>query len=355
MSKYFTYLLTLIGFLSVSCSSSTKTQDESQPNSRNYANTTYESEENPIESSTSDTEDELDNNDEEMSDNVNVNELDFLTRMAYTGSTPSETEQATLDSLANVFINEDTPKSKYLITNNSAGYFKMNGTVKDINDKYYKLKYYVGSINMVDAANVAGCFLDKIEADNKSDEIDGCSMPYADDNTIIAFGGKYFMPYEEDNPKNKEYEKDNSIYLILCENTSSWHRKDSIDNIVIRSDKFKTKEGIGVGSTFEELQNTYGDLYLHIGWIEDEERVEVRTAKYPMVRFIFQEEDVLNFCSNKNSNDDEQCEEGEDCNERCREDGFIGSRKEDGSGLKPNSKIWRIIINRYYVTCPECL
>ena len=79
MSKHFTFLLTLIGFLSVSCSSSTKTQDESQPNSRNYANTTYESEENPIESSTSDTEDELDNNDEEMSDNVNVNELDFLT------------------------------------------------------------------------------------------------------------------------------------------------------------------------------------------------------------------------------------------------------------------------------------
>ncbi|MEE0082716.1 MAG: hypothetical protein UE068_00700 [Paludibacteraceae bacterium] len=65
-----------------------------------------------------------------------------------------------------------------------------------------------------------------------------------------------------------------------------------------------------------------------------------------MVRFIFKDEDVIDFCRYKKS---------ENSNEQCEEDGFNGYRKEDGSGIKPNSKIWRIIINRSYVTCPDCL
>lgn len=200
---------------------------------------------------------------------------------------------------------------------------------------------------MVDAASIAGCFLDENNGDDsQSDEINGCTMPYPDENTAIAFEGKYFKSYEEDDPQNDEYKNDTSLYLIQCENTSSWYRKDSIESIVIHSEDFKTQEGIRVGSTFEELQDTYGDLFLHIGWIESNERVEVRTAKYPMVRFIFKDEDVIDFCRYKKS---------ENSNEQCEEDGFNGYRKEDGSGIKANSKIWRIIINRSYVTCPDCL
>ena len=200
---------------------------------------------------------------------------------------------------------------------------------------------------MVDAASIAGCFLDENnEDDSKSDEINGCIMHYPDENTVIVFGGKHFKSYKEEDTNNTEYEKDTSLYLIRCENSFSWYRKDSIESIVIHSEDFKTKEGISVGSTFEELQDTYGDLFLHIGWIESNERVEVRTAKYPMVRFIFKDEDVIDFCRYKKS---------ENSNEQCEEDGFNGYRKEDGSGIKANSKIWRIIINRSYVTCPDCL
>lgn len=135
------------------------------------------------------------------------------------------------------------------------------------------------------------------------------------------------------------------IYLIRCENSSSWYRKDSIENIVIYSDLFKTAEGIGVGVTFEELRKACGDLYLHIGWIESEERVEVWTVKYPMIRFIFKEEDVINFAPGKRED-----ESGLDYI-----DGWTGSRKEDGSGFKPNSKIWRIIIDPYYVRNPDAI
>lgn len=345
MKKSLTYLLPLIGLLSASCSSSTKNQEFENNPTQEY------SAENQTESAISDTEYEEEvyesGYEEEMSDGVNIEELDYLTRQFYLGHDPDESEQAILDSIANEFINEDTPKSKYLITNNSAGYFRIDGTVKETNNEYYKLKLHVGAINMVDAASIAGCFLDKNNGDDsQSDEINGCTMPYPDENTAIAFEGKYFKSFEEDDPQNDEYKNDTSLYLIQCENTSSWYRKDSIESIVIHSEDFKTQEGISVGSTFEELRDTYGDLFLHIGWIESNERVEVRTAKYPMVRFIFKDEDVIDFCRYKKS---------ENSNEQCEEDGFNGYRKEDGSGIKPNSKIWRIIINRSYVTCPDCL
>ena len=44
-----------------------------------------------------------------MSDGVNIEELDYLTRQFYLGHDPDESEQAILDSIANEFINEDTP------------------------------------------------------------------------------------------------------------------------------------------------------------------------------------------------------------------------------------------------------
>ena len=72
--------------------------------------------------------------------------------------------------------------------------------------------------------------------------------------------------------------------------------------------------------------------------------VQVRATQDPMIRFIFKEEDVTDFAPDKEADDAEY-----------RESGFNGCRKEDGSGLKPNSKIWRIIIDPHFVTCPECL
>jgi hypothetical protein len=98
---------------------------------------------------------------------------------------------------------------------------------------------------MVDAASIAGCFLDENnEDDSKSDEINGCIMHYPDENTVIVFGGKHFKSYKEEDTNNTEYEKDTSLYLIRCENSFSWYRKDSIESIVIHSEDFKTKEGI---------------------------------------------------------------------------------------------------------------
>lgn len=337
--KHLIFLLLFIGFLFVSCSSSTKTQESENLSETDtigsYDNTEYEED-------LSEYEDNKDNKGKD--DGLNVDELDYLTKVFYFGNSPDESEQAILDSFANAFINEDTPRDKYLITNNSAGYFRIDGTVKDVNDEHYKYKYHIGGINMVDAAVIAGTFLDE-NYDENDDEIDGCSMPVPDENAIIAFKSKYFAYYDENDPKNSEYEQDSTIYLIRCENSSSWYRKDSIKNIVIYSDLFKTAEGIGVGITFEELRKAYGKLYLHIGWIESEERVEVWTVKYPMIRFIFKEEDVINFAPGKS----------EDESESDYIDGWAGSREEDGSGFKPKSKIWRIIIDPYYVRNPDAI
>ena len=342
MKKFFLRLLPLTGLLLAACNSSNQTHaPENGPTEEHQIYTSGFSQDNDYDSYP-EYEETYEDENNETSDS-DVAGFDFLTKLFYYGKDVEESEKEELNALADKFIKEEFQRSQYLITNNSAGYFRINGIVSEINNKYYQLGYHVGGINMVDAATVAGSFLDK-DYDNVDEKIEGCMMPYPDENAIISFENKYYRPDEDGNPSDEELKKNTNIYHIQCENSDSWYYKDSIDAIVIRSELFKTKEGIGVGSTFEELKEAYGVLLLHIGWIESDERVQVRATQYPMVRFIFMEEDVTVFAPDKEEDDAEY-----------RESGFNGCRKEDGSGLKPNSKIWRIIIDPHFVTCPECL
>ena len=83
MNIHLTYLLSLIGLLSASCSSSTKNQEFENNPTQEY------SAENQTESAISDTEYEEEvyesEYDEEMSDDVNIDELDYLTKQFYLG------------------------------------------------------------------------------------------------------------------------------------------------------------------------------------------------------------------------------------------------------------------------------
>ncbi|MDO4525502.1 MAG: hypothetical protein Q4B61_09245 [Bacteroidales bacterium] len=84
MKKRLTYLLSLIGLLSASCSSSSTKNQVSESNSvEEYSET------GQTESAISDTEYEEEvyesEYEEEMSDDVNIDELDYLTKQFYLG------------------------------------------------------------------------------------------------------------------------------------------------------------------------------------------------------------------------------------------------------------------------------
>jgi hypothetical protein len=58
---------------------------------------------------------------------------------------------------------------------------------------------------------------------------------------------------------------------------------DKIDGIQIISDKIRTKENIGVGSTVEELKKVYKELDFHYNEFEQEARFFIEKGKYMML------------------------------------------------------------------------
>ncbi len=204
MKKIFLRLLPLTGFFLVACNSSNQTQAPENGPTEEHRNYTSEFFQDNDYDSYTEYEETYEDGNNETSDN-DVAGFDFLTKLFYYGKDVEESEKEELNDLADKFIKEEFQRSQYLITNNSAGYFRINGIVSEINNKYYQLGYHVGGINMVDAATVAGSFLD--ENYGVDEKIEGCMMPYPDENAIIAFENKYYRPDEDSNPSDEELKR----------------------------------------------------------------------------------------------------------------------------------------------------
>lgn len=71
-----------------------------------------------------------------------------------------------------------------------------------------------------------------------------------------------------------------------------WYWKDKTGYIVVHSNVFKTKEGIGVGTTLENLQEKFGKLHFYVGWIEEDvNALQVVIKSYPNIEFILSYDD----------------------------------------------------------------
>lgn len=334
------YLLFIFSVVLFSCSSNSKEPVREPPKTENvyiFGEDSYES----------DNSDEYDYSNIEESGPGIVDPEEF-SQLYYFNDELNDVE---LELLKHEYITESFSRDTYLITNNSAGFFVINGTIKNINRNYYQWNIFEGFIKAVDGEGAGGCSL-----------YDYNDHEYEYGTGIIMFGTKDCGIYNEnDEEQNKQFEKDTTKFLMRSMNAIRWYYNDTIDYISICSEIFKTEEGIGVGSTFEDLQNTYGDLYIHIGWIEDEERVQIRVEKYPMIRFIFTDEDVT-FCDKENEDESSTVFEWDNADEIRRktaikcfdENGFSGYFKENGSRIKTDAKIWRIVIDPLFITCPKC-
>ena len=169
-------------------------------------------------------------------------------------------------------IIETEEKQPFLITKYSAGFFTLGDTIGNL------IQYY-------------GWKEEEMEYYG-----DGCLIPYryvkSDTGEVIelsyTFAGGKGIEDEE------LYKSDTINYMYVeSDNCGGYYNRNKIESMAILSDKFRTKEGIGVGSTFSELEATYtitdATCYENVdGMIF----TTVSVNEYPNMIFYFSNNDI---------------------------------------------------------------
>jgi len=151
----------------------------------------------------------------------------------------------------------------YLITNNGAGYFLLGGIISDFPSRY-NYEAEEGEIYGVDADDAGGLYI-------------------KDGNSVAIVITYQYAMYDTENTKYAN--NDSDLFHVPDGNTAGWYYKNTIDELELLSPDFKTAEGIGVGSTIEEMKSKY-DLTSNIYMVMGEELCALVTAKqYPNLTF----------------------------------------------------------------------
>lgn len=168
-------------------------------------------------------------------------------------------------------------EDKLLITNNSVGYFKIGDPWQNIAKNEYKYQSVQGYGTCSDACCDGGFALGIKLVVNKYGWVE---------NPEITIGA---LPFKGSNYKNNK-----DVFYVKSDNCSDWYWNDKIDYLVIYSEAFKTKEGIGVGTTLEKVKETLGKVVINIGWLEeDRNAIQVKIESYPNIVFILNVEDAI--------------------------------------------------------------
>ena len=172
------------------------------------------------------------------------------------------------------------PSSDFLITNNSIGYFKIGNAWQNFAKNSYDYKSIQGYGSCTDACCDGGFNLGKV--------INKVSNGQTIKNPEITIGASVFGKSES----KTEHKSNPNVFFISSDNCNGWYWKDKISYIVTYSEAFKTKEGIGVGSTLDEVQEKLGKLIFDVGWIEEQEHpIRFTIKSYPNLQFILDDQD----------------------------------------------------------------
>lgn len=210
-------------------------------------------------------------------------------------------------------------EAKYLITNNSVGNIKIGGPWQKSVKLDYDYEVHQGFGSCGDGCCDGGFGLGK-------------KLIVTDwgwvENPEIIIGALLFEDAELfDDEKNKnKYKNNKNVFYSSSDNCSGWYWKDKVNYVLIFSEVFKTKEGIGVGTTLEKMKETFGNVVINVGWIEeDPNAIRVKVNSYPNIKFIIDVDDAVGGYENFNP-------EGESAKI---------------SDFKKNTKIRRIIVSKH--------
>ena len=169
-------------------------------------------------------------------------------------------------------IVETEEKQSFLVTKCSAGFFTLGDTIGNLIQQY--------GWNETD----------------KKYWYDGCAIPYrlvfSEEGEIIEL---CYAMAEFGDGENEDLCKSDTINYVYVEsdNCAGYYNRNKIVGMTILSHRFKTKEGIGVGSTFNDLEVTYTGVDARLYENMDGERfTTVYVNEYPNTCFHFSDDDI---------------------------------------------------------------
>ncbi len=217
-------------------------------------------------SCTTDTQPQPDNNIPDAKVENNAQVADTLSQSDSIRYVPAANEE---DSAP---IVETEEKQPFLITKYSAGFFTLGDTIGNL------IQYY-------------GWKEEEMEYYG-----DGCLIPYryvrSDTGEVIELS--YTFAGVKGDENEELYKSDTIKYMYVeSDNCGGYYNRNKINGITILSDKFRTKEGIGVGSTFSELEAAY--TIIDATCYENADGMiftMVSVNEYPNMTFYFSNNDI---------------------------------------------------------------
>lgn len=204
------------------------------------------------------------------------------------------------------------PTSEYLITDNASGMFTIGGPWQSLAKNDYHYKSVQGYGTCVDACCDGGFVLGKTMINTE--------FGYEIERPDVTIGALGFST----SVSKTQFKTNPNVFYISSDNCSGWYWKDKISYLVVYSEAFKTKEGVGVGTTLEKLQELLGKVVISISWIEEDiNAIQLKVSAYPNIDFILDSEDAVGDFVKQNS---------------------LGEQKATVSDFKKDAKIKRIII-----------
>lgn len=198
----------------------------------------------------------------------------------------STSNEISTDSLLSDSIDNQAVEEKFLITQNSVGYFKLGSAWQSFAKNDYNYEFVEGIGSCVDACCNGGHDVGK--------ELTVDEYGWVE-NAELTIGATLFKDAEtfEDEIERKRFKDNKDVFYITSDNCMGWYYKDKVRYIIVYSTDFKTSEGIGVGTTLEAVKEITNEFTINIGWLEeDANAVQLVLKKYPTIKFILDVEDA---------------------------------------------------------------
>jgi hypothetical protein len=207
---------------------------------------------------------------------------------------------------------------KYLITDTSVGHFIHNNPWQNIAKNIYNFQFLEGYGKCHDACCDGGYLLGNKIIDSEY----GQTIEFPE----LTIGA---VSFDKNNEDPSTHKNNPNVFFVLTDNCPGWYLKDKINYVVVYSEQFRTKEGVGVASTLEMAEALFSKLDFYIGWIEeDSDALNFTVKQYPNIEFILDIEDYK-------GNWEDISLQGEDNTLKILD-------------FKKNTKIQRIIVNNSF-------
>lgn len=168
---------------------------------------------------------------------------------------------------------------QFLISNDAVGYFQIGNAWRDPAASRYGYQFVQEYGVCADGCCDGGFLL--------GDEVVSGEQGKTVRNPELTIGAAQMDLDPEDGQPD-----DPNLFLVKTEICDGWFFKDRIRYIIVYTDRYQTKEGIGVGSSLRELQDQFGPLKFYVGFIEeDAHAMQVVLRDYPNVQFVLDVDD----------------------------------------------------------------